>query len=47
MMKSITIRLEEDVHRKLKMKTVAEGTSIQDEMALIVENYIKTTKDEK
>lgn len=46
-MKSITIRLEDNIHKNLKMKTVADDTTIQDKIVLLIKEYLESEKNKK
>lgn len=45
--KTITIRMDEDLHKNLKLKTVKNGKTIQDHVIKLIEEDLKNGDDEK
>lgn len=45
--KRITLRLPEDLHRKLKIKVAQEGTTITDVLLDLVQRYVGGIKNQK
>lgn len=40
MIKTITLRLDDELHKRLKIKTVEEGTTIQEYLTLLVKREL-------
>ena len=39
--KTITVRLDDELHKQLKLKTVAEETTIQDILLKLIQEYLE------
>ena len=47
MMKTLTFRLDEALHRRLKAKLLAEGTNFQAKMQAMLEEYVDGPVEER
>ena len=44
MMKNITVRMTEELHRELKMNMLVNGKTIQDHVVELIEEYLSKNK---
>jgi len=45
-MKTITLRLEDEMHKQLKIKVTQEDTTMQDKLVELIEKYLEEEGDE-
>lgn len=43
-MKAFTVRIEDDKHKKLKIKAINEGKSLQDVINELIDKYLEDKK---
>ena len=46
-LKTITIRLDENLHRRLRVKLMADGTSFQAKVQALLEEYVDGPAEER
>ena len=44
MMKNITVRMSEELHKELKMNMLVNGKTIQDHVVELIEDYLAKNK---
>lgn len=43
-MKNITIRMDDEIHKALKLKTISDDITIQDKILNLIKEYVENNK---